>query len=299
MSATGPSIRAVCRIINKNSCGSGSVCGHYEGGSLVLSNAHVAGNQVGRIVVVEHEQSGKRFNGKVIRAAYSDRVIADWALIHIPGWQAVQPVKLSKLPPESGLSMYTKGFPRCKPHNGTDIRQHRTLSNGVQLWLPDAIGGQSGSGVWSDKTNLQMCLLTWSWTDGGRSYGAGQLTSEIWKQNRAGELRGYPMMPGLTELPGDYDLDADERGYDDPVVEEGFNSIPMPRGIQDFPIWAEDDDHGGDDPPPPDTDWKARGIAALRRIRDAADSEITAFEKSISQPLDPDKPGLIHDTFGL
>ena len=300
----GPSIRAVVRVINQNSCGSGSIVGHYNGGSLVLTNAHVAGTQIGRVVKLEVESLGMlKLSAKVIRAAYSNQVIADWALLFVEAWQAIAPVKLSKNPPASGESLYTRGFPRCQKHNGTDITQHKTLNNGVILWQPDAIGGQSGSGVWGDDDNLQKALLTWSWTDGGRSYGAGQLTSEIYRQNRDSEVRGFPMMPGLQPL-NEFDFGGVDRiGAGDPYLLEGFHSIPMPRGIQEFPIWAEDDVPPPDDPPPTDPGtgdaWRLKALDSIRKIEDAAASERKKFEKQISQPIDSGNSGGIHDTFGL
>ena len=206
---------------------------------------------------------------------------------------------LSKSPPASGSSLYTKGFPRCQKHNGTDITQAATLNNGVLLWLPDAIGGQSGSGVWSDADNLQRALLTWSMTRGGRRYGAGQLTAEIYKQNRAGELRGFAQMPGLVELPHEFEFDGvDRSGLGDPIVQEGFFSVPMERGIQDFPIWAEDVVVPPVDPGD-DSDTKRLAINALRRVRDLADDEIRSFEAGISLPIDPANPGSMGPTFGL
>ena len=51
---TGPSIRGVCRILNQNSCGSGSICGiQPSGNALILTNAHVAGTKIGRIGLPE------------------------------------------------------------------------------------------------------------------------------------------------------------------------------------------------------------------------------------------------------
>lgn len=298
--ATGPAIRAVFRIINQTSCGTASLCGrwNYQGqdGSLALSNAHVVGSQVGRKVKAWSEKLKREFTAEVIRAAYSNQVIADWGLLWIPGLTEIEPVLLSMDPPAEGESLYTKGFPKCQAHNGTDITQHAVLNNGVMLWLPDAIGGQSGSGVWGDDDNLQKSLLTWSWSQGNRTYGAGQLTSEIYKQNRAGEIRGFAKMPGLIELPGDFDFSGiDRTGATDPVAEEGFNSIPLPRNIVDFPIWYK----ATDPPPPPDPDdgeLHKRAIESLRRVRDTADDEIKKWETGVSKPIDPPKPG---DTFGL
>jgi hypothetical protein len=228
-------------------------------------------------------------------------VQADWALIHVEGFTQIQPVYLSKNPPRSGESLYTKGFTRCKPHDGTDIAQAMTLNNGVLLWQPNAISGQSGSGVWSDDDNLQKALLTWSMQRSGRWFGAGQLTSEIYKQNRSQELRGYPRMEGLIELPGDYDLnDTDRTGLDDPVVEEGFFSIPIERGIQEFPIWAEDMKPEPEQPQDPDCPTDAsQAINALRRIRDSVDDEIKKFESGLSNPVDPDDDNAFRGTFGL
>jgi hypothetical protein len=255
----------------------------------VLTNAHVAGSKVNHTVKVQVESLGmKQFNGTVIRAAYSNSVSADWALVYVPGLKEVKPVFLSKNLPTEGLSLYTKGFPKCNPHNGTDIKQHKTLNNGVLLWLPDAIGGQSGSGVWSDVDHFQYALLTWSWGDGRRTYGAGQLTAEIYKQNRAAEIRGFAKMPGLVEL-----AEFAER----PVVEEGFFSIPMERGIQDFPIWAEDLEVDPQDPTTPPTNQQA--VESLRRVRDSVDAEIRRFETDTAKPIDPNDKESLEETFGL
>ena len=62
MSSSGPAFRAVCRILNQNSCGSGSICGRKADGSFVMTNAHVAGSNVGRRVVCEVEQLNRRFH---------------------------------------------------------------------------------------------------------------------------------------------------------------------------------------------------------------------------------------------
>jgi hypothetical protein len=282
------------------------IVGHWQGGSLVLTNAHVAGSQVGRMVVVEVESlNNRRFNAKVIRAAYSNSVSADWALLHIDGFQDIKPVYISKGPPDSGEQLWTKGFPRCRPFAGQKVTQHATLNNGVLLWLPDAIGGQSGSLVVDIDDQVGKALLTWSMTRNGRSYGAGQLTAEIYRQNRSAELRGFPKMPGLVELPSEdtFDFgDIDRSTLTDPVVEEGFFSIPMERNIQDFPIWAEDQkpepgDDGDDDQPPSGNN--AAGIESLRKIRDLADDEIKKLEKGVSNPVDPNDNTAIEDTFGL
>ena len=306
MSATGPSIRAVCRILNQNSCGSGSICGHdpQGEGSYVLTNAHVAGTNVGRKVIVEVESlNNKRFEGRLIRAAYSDRVQADWALLHVPGLLEVKPVYLSRELPAQNESLYTKGFPRCRPHNGTDITQKFVLNNGVLLWEPNAIGGQSGSGVWGDTDGLQKALLTWSMTQNRRWYGGGQLTAEIWKQNRdfklTGAFRASPRMPEweYSELmPDEMDLSFDRTGLDDPVTSQGIFSEPVRQNIQDYPIWSHmttPDDPT--DPVPPSAD-NSEVIKSLNRVKDALEEEIETWRGQDTVVVDPSDPSM---TFGL
>ncbi len=245
MSSSGPSTRAVCRILNQNSCGSGSICGIRENGNaLILTNAHVAGSRIGRIVTVEVESTGDRIQARVIQAAYSGNTWTDWAVLEtLEPYSEVHPVKLSKNRPTG--SHYTKGFPRCRAFAGSDIRTVRLADNSaLWLWQPDAISGQSGSGVWSDSDNLQYGLLTWSV---GRD-GGGQMTSEIYRQARNCTVSGEPRIEGMKEL-DDFEIDYDTNGLDDPEVIEGFVTQ---RNITSLPIWHEDDDGGGDVVPPND-----------------------------------------------
>jgi hypothetical protein len=241
MSSTGPSVRAAVRVVNQSSCGSGSICGHYQGGSLILTNAHVAGTQIGRNVVFDAVVDGQRVrkDARVIQAAYSNRTQTDWAVLMCENWQAIEPVYLSKKVPTG--SHYTQGSPRCVwPQRNTDITTvDQSPNSPLWRWTPNAIGGQSGSGVWSDTDNLQYGLLTWSW--GG--YGAGQMTAWIYKQARTMTTFGLPRVDGLVELPDESDeTNVDRTGADDPVVGEGFFTE---TGITDLPIWAEDNPGGG------------------------------------------------------
>lgn len=307
--STGPSIRAVVRCINKNSCGSGSICGVApDGESYVMTNAHVGGTTIGRVLDVYVERLQKNIKAEVVRAAYSSSVIADWCLLKTMNFgHPIEPVYLSKTAPPSEMSLYTKGFPKCQPHNGTDITQHALLNNGVGLWLPDAIPGQSGSGVWSDDDNFMYYLLTWSWTQGGRTYGAGQSTAEIYRQNRDFEIRGFAMMPGLVPLPAPF---PDENQFDwtgidrthlsDPVVETGFHSLPREMGIQDYPIWAGDVTPPPPPPPPGDAEAvRKAAIEGFRRVEDFAAQERKKLEGVVTAPIDPNDDEALDDTFGL
>lgn len=277
MTATGPSIRGVCRILNRSSCGSGSIVGIRNGNSLILTNAHVAGTSIGREVTVEVESTGDRITARVIMAAYSDRTWTDWAVLEtVNPYSKVQPIKCSKNRPSG--SHYTKGFPRCQPFPGSDIRTVALSSTDSRwTWQPNAIGGQSGSGVWSDVDNLQYGLLTWSI---GRD-GAGQMTSEIYRQARDCTLTGAPRVDGMTELPSDQDFDftgIDKDGLSDPVVEPG---VWVQRDITTLPIWAEDDDDDGGDVTPPN-DPGDISATALQKIQiESLRAEIEVKEKQL------------------
>ena len=237
----------------------------------------------------------------------------------VPGLIEIEPVYLTKELPAQGESMYTKGFPKCRAFPGSNIEQVVRLQNGTQLWYPNAISGQSGSGVWGDNDNLQKCLLTWSIRYNGREYGAGQLTNEIWKQNRDFELglrtpRGFARRPDwdyveLTE--GDYELDFDREGLNNPVKEEGYfenKELIKELSIQSFPIWAEDqivdpvdpvDPEDPTDPQPPHNEnWRRRAIADMRRDVETLESRIASYEKQ-DNPIDASDDQLIGDTFGL
>ena len=296
MSSTGPSIRAVCRILNQSSCGSGSICGIRDGKSLILTNAHVAGSRVGRRVTVEVESTGDRLNARVIMAAYSDRTWTDWAVLETEEpYSKVEPVKLSKERPTG--SHYTKGFPRCQPFPGSDIRTVSLSSNDTRwLWQPNAIGGQSGSGVWSDINHLQYGVVTWSIGNIRGEDGAGQMTSEIYRQSRNFTLSGAPRVDGMVELQ-DYDFAGLQPGDDDPIVEPGFFAV---RNITELPIWHEPEAPKPDDPVDPGTSSEL-AIAELRKTIEFAEDRIRVLQNQ-KPPGEEGEPHEDDDdclTFGL
>ena len=282
MTATGPSIRSVCRILNQNSCGSGSICGIRDGKSLIMTNAHVAGSQVGRVVKVDVQSTGDRIDARVIMAAYSSRTWTDWAVLEtIEPYAKVEPVKLSKDRPTG--SHYTRGYPRCQLFDGSDIRTvDLSTTDSRWIWQPNAIGGQSGSGVWSDSDHLQYGLLTWSI---GRD-GAGQMTAEIYRQARNCTVAGEARIDGMVELV-EHDFNLPEiRGIDDPIVEDGFF---IQRDITTLPIWAGDE--GPIVIPPTGNDGAVRAAAleSLRQIKERAESAMLEIQ-GIKAPSENAKP---------
>ncbi len=218
--------RSAARMIAGNSCGSGSVVGFMDESTLLITNAHVVGTRPGSAATVRMMVNGeeKQYTGTIVMAAYSDKVLADWAIVRVPGKIPVEPRKLSKEKPEG--DHVTVGSPRCVWPLVYSALKTVDASNNSALWrwTPNAIGGQSGSGVWSAEDGNQDGLLTWSW--GG--YGAGQQTWWIYQQAKQRNIVGELRPAGLAELsPRSKDV----------IVEEGFF---VQANIGELPIWAED-----------------------------------------------------------
>jgi hypothetical protein len=223
--STGPASASACRVNFGNSCGSGTVVSNdYNGGSLVLTNAHVSGSRIGTTGTCLFSVNGadRRVQARIIMAAYSDKTLADWSILFLPQFQIAPQVKLSKNRPASNIPYYTTGSPRCVwPLRNVDLRvTHISNNSALFRLLPNAIGGQSGSGIWSRQDNLQYGLLTWSW---GGDTGA-QMTSEIYRQAVQRTVAGEPRPEGLEEL--------SERAE----VENGFFAEVS---IRDLPIWHD------------------------------------------------------------
>ena len=259
--AEGPSSNNAVQCLVGGSCGSGSVCG--EG--LILTNAHVVGTRVGRQVTVRVRKTGQTITGRIIAAAYSDRFLTDWAVVRCErGLETIEPVKLSKDKPVFGEDFYTTGSPRCVwPLRSqgvvlADIRDNSPLVR----WRPDAIGGQSGSALWSTRDNLQKILLTWSW--GG--LGAGQQTAEIWRQARQRSIEGPLRIPGLVELAHKRKDKSDKQPV---IVENGF-FVQTNVNIADLPIWYETPVPDPNNPVDPNlfklTEDEQKVIRAMRQV---------------------------------
>ena len=241
----GPSSRGCCKVINGNSCGSGSLVGVRNGKSLVLTNAHVAGTRIGRVVRCTFPFANNRtVNARVILAAYSDRIMMDWAVLEVDEKIDLPHTKLSIEAPMG--KHYTMGYPRCRGPYSQELETRRFLYNGtVWRWQPNSIGGQSGSAVHSYDTNLQRGLLTWSW--GGD--GAGQTTKSIWTQYSQRAAIGYLRPKGLQEL------STLAEG-----LEEGFF---VQTNITSLPIWAHLDDDEDDPSPPGENEFAAKVLQKI------------------------------------
>jgi len=280
----GPSSRGCCKILNGGSCGSGSLVGKRNGKSLLITNAHVASSRVGNLVKCTFPFLNNRtLDGRVIMAAYSDQIFMDWAVVELPEELDLPHSKLSINSP-TGRN-YTAGYPRCQGPRFQEIVTRDIIHNGtVWRWTPNAIGGQSGSGVHSVSDNLQYGLLAWSWN----GFGAGMTARSIWFQyvNRA-EI-GFVKPEGYIELAGTL---ADD-------LENGFFAE---ANIVDLPIWAHRDPTT---PPPPPGNCKAFQAAVLKQAEELQQQvgKLIEFAKGYVPPPDDGSDDTDTDnggTFGL
>lgn len=278
----GPSSKSICRVLNSGTCGSGTVVGKRDGKTLVLTNAHVAGTKIGRVVICEFPELHKRrVNARVIMAAYSDRVMMDWAILEIDEDLPLEPTQLSKKAPSG--DHYTGGYPKCQgPWYQRLVTKLYTHGGIVMRWQPISIGGQSGSGVHSFADNLLYALLTWSW--GGD--GAGQTSRGIYYQYAQRAAVGLERPDELIELGN--------------VADDLENGFFAEASIVDLPIW-HDESQPPKDPPanPPSSDLAAAVksfIASLKKsLVDLENSVDSAEDGSNDPPADDDDDS----TFGL
>jgi len=268
----GPSSRSCCKVSVGNVCGSGSIVGERNGKTLVMTNAHVAGTQIGRRVnCLFPYLNNTTVGARIIVAAYSDRIMMDWAVLELDSKVDLPVVKLSQKAPTG--DHYTAGYPRCQGPRFQRLVTRSFSHNGtVWRWQPNSIGGQSGSGVHSLADHLQRGVLTWSW--GGD--GAGQTTRSIWLQYaQRGEI-GFVRPEGLIEL-------AEERSE----TENGFFAE---ANITTLPIWAELDDDNQDPPPPDGVDPAIvkEILASSARLRAEADKLAELARKYGAKPESDD-----------
>jgi hypothetical protein len=277
----GPSSRSCCKVSVPGACGSGSLVGIRNGKSLVLTNAHVAGTTIGKSATCTFPfLQNKTVSARVIMAAYSDRVMMDWAVLELSELVNLPVVKLSNKAPVG--DHYTGGYPRCQgPYFQKLVTRSFSHNGTVWKWQPISIGGQSGSGVHSFADNLQKGLLTWSW--GGD--GAGQTTRSIFMQYAQQAEIGFPRPADLIEL--------SNRAHD---VENGFFAE---SNITTLPIWAELDTPTPppvDEPPvAPNNDVAKALIETAARLKLEADKLIELARHS---GVKPEKDGS-QGTFGL
>ncbi len=172
-------IRATVRVTVSGVCGSGTVVGRDgAGNAIVLTNAHVAGTQKGRIVQLERwEQDGtsEKGQGAVIASGYGRGMSVDFALLkcNTDFAKDVVPIPLADRFPKTDGGVTTFGCPRCEWPSMQVLKLNRAEGQ-ILTWKPEAIGGRSGSSVidYTEAGPRVVGLLTW----GGGGEGLGQST---------------------------------------------------------------------------------------------------------------------------
>lgn len=215
----------VVRLRVGNVCGSGSCAGMDSEGTLIVTNAHVVGTQVGRVVDVDLVENGvpRSTTGRIVWAAYSGQRLIDVAIVRAPELRSLRYRPMMRVP-SVGTTYETAGHGRCdrrslvKPFRNVLRRKDSPLILGD----PDAVGGQSGSAIYSADEGA-VGVVTWSW--GGRC--AGQQTHAIHRLGDVGGFLDAEIRPaGLTEV-------ADGRSE----TEDGiFSAVSVV--LHDLPIWA-------------------------------------------------------------
>lgn len=246
------------RCLVNNSCGSGTICGANSDGAYVVSNAHVWGTQLGRVVIVDAVVGGqqKRLNGRVVMAGYSDSRMVDFAIAFVEGLSSKRYMPMLETEP-SDQPFGTTGSPRCVwPLVKKDFNDARNYGDGLITGTPNAIGGQSGSAIYNTK-GQQIALLTWSIN--GRC--AGQKTAKLWQVATTRNVQLADERPdGLTEVGepcgrpevsegifGECEIFKEVQSGHRPPTENVIASVAG-SDMEDLPIWYVP----GTPPPPTD-----------------------------------------------
>lgn len=274
-----------CRCIVNGSCGSGTICGADASGAYVVSNAHVWGTQIGKVVNVDIVSGGatKRIQGRIVFSGYSSSRMVDFAIAKVEGLTCKKYMPMLKTEPTKA-PYGTRGSPKCVwPQVTKPFNDPRNYGNGLITGTPDAIGGQSGSAIYNSE-GQQIALLTWSIN--GRC--AGQKTALLWQVATQRNVNLADARPtDLRELP---EL---AEGNERPQTDEGIHGF-MPaimHTIADTPASKR-----------PDTDEGIHGdmpVAFLERaddtgkhVRPITENVIASQASMQDLPIwfDPSKP---------
>jgi hypothetical protein len=236
------------RCMVGNSCGSGTICGVDSTGAYVLSNAHVWGTQLGKVVNIDAVVNGvqRRTQGRLVFAGYSSTRMVDFAIALCPNLQSKRYMPMLRTEP-TGQPFATIGSPRCVwPQVSKQFNDPRNYGDGLITGSPDAIGGQSGSAIFNAQ-GQQIALLTWSIN--GRC--AGQKTSKLWQVATTRNVMladprpegldepremGEPVEEGIFGNVAMFDVQIGTRPQCDNVIASIMN-----QSMETMPIWAVPD----------------------------------------------------------
>lgn len=197
-------ILATVRCTVSGVCGSGTIVGRdNDGNALVLTNAHVAGTQRGRVINVERwneNGTSEKSTGQIISAGYGRGMSVDFALLKCkPGFaKDVIPVPMANRFPDPKAMVTTYGCPRCEWPSLQVLKMNRSQGQ-ILSWQPLAIGGRSGSSIcdYTEAGPRVVGLLTW----GGGGEGLGQSTPFLLNAMKGVLPKALePLPPGVVEV---------------------------------------------------------------------------------------------------
>jgi len=196
-------INATIRVTVGDDCGSGTIVGRDGNGqTLILTNAHVAGTQKGRRVNVQRwNQLGDTFKGtaRIVASGYSSAKQIDFALLACDGdfGKDAKPIPLADRESNGGR-ITTSGCPRCEWPSTQSLKMTRSGKQIIE-WLPEAIGGRSGSSLldYTDNGPRVVGLLTWR----GGGKGIGQTSMMVLAAMRGKLPTSFEAVPrGIEEV---------------------------------------------------------------------------------------------------
>lgn len=226
-------VKATCRITVSGVCGSGTVVGRDSAGNaLVLTNAHVAGTQRGRVVSVERwnpDGTSEKGNGAIIASGYGRGMSVDFALLKCNAGFAenVTPIPLADRYPDVNAGVTTYGCPRCEWPSMQVLKLNRKEGQ-VLSWSPEAIGGRSGSSLvdYTEAGPRVVGLLTW----GGGGEGLGQSTPFLLQAMRGVMPKSFETLPAHAQEVSTESLDCSSRTH-----------VDLPAGILRMPCCTSGD----------------------------------------------------------
>jgi len=196
-------INATVRVTIGVDCGSGTIVGRDGNGqTLILTNAHVAGTEKGRRVNVQRwNQLGETFRGtaRIVASGYSSTKQIDFALLACEGdfGKDAKPIPIADRESNGGR-ITTSGCPRCEWPSTQSLKMTRSGKQIIE-WLPEAIGGRSGSSLldYTDKGPRVVGLLTWR----GGGKGIGQTSMMVLAAMRGKLPTSFEAVPrGIEEV---------------------------------------------------------------------------------------------------
>lgn len=150
------------KVMNGSSCGTATHVYRDARYSYWLTNAHVAGTRIGQEMLLERYDTVRtRYRARNVAAAYSRRGTTDLAILRSDAVDEMPYVPIAKRTPPRSAIQHSGGHPRCSP----TIWRHRYPTRRTattEYSTPNAIGGESGSGIVSTRHDAVVALLTWS-----------------------------------------------------------------------------------------------------------------------------------------